>query len=123
MVGLESFLERFQSRRSGTGLYVIKGDRMLLVRDEDEDRNAALDRAVVFELGDGLVLSFWHEAVPEGEDAEIELGLIDILSRQGERTTGRCRHLLHDQRQHAHALARVAGVLAVLGQIEGGTAD
>ena len=57
---------------------LARHDSVLFVRDEDEDGDLPLHRAFVLQLGDGLVLALGDEAVAEGEDAQIEVGLVDV---------------------------------------------
>jgi hypothetical protein len=64
-----------------------------------------------------------HVAIAEGEDAQVEIGLVDEAARERGRIGRRGRHLFHPARQHAHTQARVDGVPPVLGQINRGAAD
>ena len=65
-------------------------------------------------MGDGFSVRHMREG-------RSRLGRRNRATRQ--RVTRRRGHLLHDDWEHTHPLAGIAGVLAVLGQIEGGAAD
>src|SRR5262245_384103 len=58
-----------------------------------------------------------------GRDAQIDVRWSTYCRNRGARLSRRGQDLLHDERQRAHAPARVAGMAFVLGQIERGAAD
>jgi hypothetical protein len=50
---------------------------MVLVNEEDEPWFIELDRTIEFHLGDRNVVARWNRPVAIGEDAEIDICLLD----------------------------------------------
>ena len=83
-----------------------------------EPRFAQLDRTIEFHLGDGKVVSRWNGAVAIGEDAEIDICLLDHAQRGFNRVSIFRREIFHHfARLEPGAFAGQPDLLAMLREV------
>ncbi len=117
-VAADAVLEGLESDAGLAMLDILASDGMIVVDEEDQARLFQLNRPVVFHLADRNGRPLGHIAIAIGENADVDIGVLDHLQRHLDCIGVECRQVFHHLAGRKRgAMAAKTHLIPMLGQI------